>query len=267
MLAPRRRRAGRTTAAGSSADRAAALPPKAKSVIWLFMGGGMSHWRASTPSRLDKYAGKTIEETPYKDVQDPQQLKKVRVVVVDDANGHQRNDALSDASRLQKAARAASRSATGGRTSAQCVDDMAVVRSMWTTDNDHGAQIQFHTGRHVLDGDFPTHRLLGPLRPGLAERQPAAVRRAGHAADCCGASATAHYLGPEYDGVPLRVDPNNPLPSPRRNGRHRRRAAERVRPLRRTEPAGGGRVSGRRSVRRGSSPTSWPSGCRRRCPR
>ena len=33
-----------------------------------------------------------------------------------------------------------------------CIDDIAVVRSMWTTDNDHGAQLQFHTGRHMLEG-------------------------------------------------------------------------------------------------------------------
>jgi len=37
-----------------------------------------------------------------------------------------------------------------------CIDDIAVVRSMWTTDNDHGAQLQFHTGRHALEGPYPT---------------------------------------------------------------------------------------------------------------
>ena len=26
-----------------------------------------------------------------------------------------------------------------------CIDDLAVVRSMWTTDNDHAAQLQFHS--------------------------------------------------------------------------------------------------------------------------
>jgi hypothetical protein len=38
----------------------------------------------------------------------------------------------------------------------QLVDDIAIVRSVWTTDNNHGAQMQFHTGRHVLEGPFPT---------------------------------------------------------------------------------------------------------------
>ncbi len=27
---------------------------------------------------------------------------------------------------------------------------------MYTTDDNHGAQTQFHSGRHMLDGEFPT---------------------------------------------------------------------------------------------------------------
>ena len=60
-----------------------------------------------------------------------------------------------------------------------CVDDLAVIRSMWTNDIDHGAQLQFHTGRNMLDGYFPDDRLVGALRPGHAQRKPAAVRRDG----------------------------------------------------------------------------------------
>ncbi len=37
-----------------------------------------------------------------------------------------------------------------------CVDDLAVIRSMWTTDDNHGAQVQFHSGRHMLDPRVPT---------------------------------------------------------------------------------------------------------------
>ena len=40
---------------------------------------------------LTKYAGKSINETPYKDVQNPEKLKLARVTVVNDANGQQRN--------------------------------------------------------------------------------------------------------------------------------------------------------------------------------
>src|SRR5579883_3176490 len=66
--------------------------PKAKSVIWLFMNGGVSHLETFDPKpELNKYAGKTIEATPYKGTQDPKKLALSRVVVVNDANGQSRN--------------------------------------------------------------------------------------------------------------------------------------------------------------------------------
>ena len=65
--------------------------PKAKSVIWLFMNGGVSHMESFDPKpMLTKYAGKTIAETPFADVQDPKKLAIERLVVPD-ANGNQRN--------------------------------------------------------------------------------------------------------------------------------------------------------------------------------
>src|SRR5881394_3724427 len=43
--------------------------PKAKSVIWLFMIGGCSHLESFDPKpALNKYAGISISETPYRDV-------------------------------------------------------------------------------------------------------------------------------------------------------------------------------------------------------
>src|SRR5688572_22929816 len=42
--------------------------PKAKSVIWLFMLGGVSHVESFDPKPvLNKYAGKQLSETPHKD--------------------------------------------------------------------------------------------------------------------------------------------------------------------------------------------------------
>ena len=96
-----------------------------------------------------------------------------------------------------------------------CVDQIAVIRSMWTTDNDHGAQLQFHTGRHMLEGQFPTigswvHYGLGSLNDDL----PRFVVIGSPIADCCGGMGGhgASYLGPEHDGIQLSVDPANPLP-------------------------------------------------------
>src|ERR1051325_6438254 len=43
--------------------------PKAKSVIWIFLCGGVSHLESfDVKPELTKYAGKSIEETPYKEV-------------------------------------------------------------------------------------------------------------------------------------------------------------------------------------------------------
>jgi hypothetical protein len=86
---------------------------------------------------------------------------------------------------------------------------------MWTTDNNHGAQLQFHTGRHVLEGQFPTigswvHYGLGSI----GENLPRFVVLGTPIADCCGGIGAhgANYLGPEHAGVLLASDPKDPLP-------------------------------------------------------
>src|ERR1051325_6696059 len=51
--------------------------PKAKSVIWLFMNGGMSHLESFDPKpMLNRYAGRSISETPYAYVMDPALLNR-----------------------------------------------------------------------------------------------------------------------------------------------------------------------------------------------
>src|SRR3954464_9823684 len=64
--------------------------PKAKSVIWLFMNGGLSHVESFDPKpMLTKYGGGKISETPFASVLDPKKLTIERLVVPD-ANGNQR---------------------------------------------------------------------------------------------------------------------------------------------------------------------------------
>jgi hypothetical protein len=105
----------------------------------------------------------------------------------------------------------------------ECADDLAVVRSLWTLDNDHGAQLTFQTGRHVREGAHPTVGSwacygLGTLNQNLPEY----VVLGQPTGDCCGGAWTygAAYLGPQYSGVRLEVDPKHPLPyiSPPQNG-------------------------------------------------
>jgi hypothetical protein len=186
------------------------IRPWAKSVIWLFMNGGVSHVESFDPKpMLTKYAGKTIAETPYKDVQDPEKLKLARVVVVNDANGQQRNRLLGLQVGFRKRGRSGTEVSDWFPYLSACVDDMAVVRSVYTTDDNHGAQTQFHSGRHMLDGEFPTlgawvHYGLGSLNDNLPQFISMGRREYWNARD-------GHYLGPEHDAVPLRIDPANPL--------------------------------------------------------
>ncbi len=184
--------------------------PKAKSVIWLFMNGGVSHMETFDPKpMLDKYAGKSIGETPFKDVQDPEKLKLARVVVVNDANGQQRNKILASQIGFKKYGKSGIPVSDWLPHIGSCIDDIAVLRSMYTTDDNHGAQTQFHSGRHMLDGEFPTlgawvHYGLGSLNQNLPQFISMGRREYWNAKD-------GHYLGPEHDAVPIRVDPANPL--------------------------------------------------------
>jgi hypothetical protein len=189
--------------------------PRAKNVIWLFMVGGTSHVESFDPKpALVKYDGKTIAESPYRAVLDsPYNKKNLREFV---AGLHQVQPRLYT---MQVGYR--KRGQSGIEVSdwwphvGNCIDDIALIRSMWTTDNDHGAQLQFHTGRHALEGAFPTigswvHYGLGSLNDDL----PSFVVLGTPLADCCGGMSGhgASYLGPEHDGVRLAVDPANPLP-------------------------------------------------------
>lgn len=184
--------------------------PKAKSVIWLFMNGGVSHMESFDPKpMLTKYAGKSIPETPYKSVMDPEKLKLARVVVVNDANGQQRTKILPLQVGFKKRGKAGIEVSDWFPHLGECIDDIAVIRSMYTTDDNHGAQTQFHSGRHMLDGEYPTlgawvHYGLGTLNNNLPQFISMGRREYWNAKD-------GHYLGPQHDAVPLRVDPGNPL--------------------------------------------------------
>ena len=197
-------------------DGLAHVAPRAKSVIWFCMLGGTSHVESFDPKpALNTYAGKTIDESPYKDaiLNSPFYRKNVR-----DFAGTLR-DLMPKIYPLQIGY--AKHGDSGIEVSdwwphvASCIDDISVVRSMWTTDNDHAAQLQIHTGRHIFDGFHPSigswvHYGLGSLNDNL----PQFVVMGGGPGDCCGGIGAhgAAYLGPEHSGVPLNVDPANPLP-------------------------------------------------------
>jgi len=182
---------------------------KAKSVIWLFMNGGVSHLESFDPKpMLNKYSGKTIAETPFADTQDPEKLAIERLVVPD-ANGNQRNKIYPLQTGFRKHGESGIEVSDWFPHIARQIDKLAVVRSMWTTDSNHGAQTQFHTGRHQNDGTFPTLGAwvdygLGSLNENLPQFISMGKREYWNKRD-------GHYLGPAHDAVPLRIDPQNPL--------------------------------------------------------
>ncbi|MFY9255514.1 MAG: DUF1501 domain-containing protein [Fuerstiella sp.] len=189
--------------------RIPSFAPKAKSVIWLFMRGGLSHMESFDPKpSLNQYAGKSIAETPFADVQNPERLKKVRVVVVNDANGQQRNRIYPLQVGYRKYGQSGIEISDWFPHIGSVVDDISIIRSMWTTDDNHGAQVQFHSGRHMLDPRVPTIGAwvnwgLGTLNENL----PQFISMGPRFFD----RRDGHYLGPAYDSVALKVDPKNPL--------------------------------------------------------
>src|SRR5215831_17092554 len=170
---------------------------------------GMGFTGLALAAQLHRYAGRTIAETPFRDVQDPERLRLARVVVLNDANGQQRNRLLAPQVGFRRRGRSGTEVSDWWPHLAGCVDDLAVVRSLYTTDDNHGAQTQFHSGRHMLDGEFPTlgawvHYGLGSLNDNLPQFISMGKREYWNIKD-------GHYLGPAHDAVPLRVDPANPL--------------------------------------------------------
>ncbi len=149
--------------------------PKAKNVIWLFMIGGTSHLESFDPKpALNRYAGKTIAETPFADA-----LKNKLT--------GQRADRRAE--RRQRPHSPGALSASGRLSQARSVGDRGqrLVAARGLVHRRHR--------RHPLDVDDrqqsrrpaaiphrPAHarrgvshdRLVGPLRAGLAQRRLAA---------------------------------------------------------------------------------------------
>ena len=185
------------------------MPAKAKRVIWLFMRGGVSHMESFDPKpAINQYAGKSIAETPFKDVLSPEKLKNVRVVVVNDANGQQRNTIYPLQTGWKRYGQCGVEISDWFPHIGSCADEIAFIRSMWTTDNNHGAQVQFASGRHMLEPRVPTIGAWVTYGLGaMSDELPAFVNMGPRYFDV----RDGHYLGPAYDAINLKVDPKNPL--------------------------------------------------------
>lgn len=194
--------------------------PKAKSVIWIFLSGGYSHLETFDPKpALTKYAGKTFEQTPFANpLQSPLHDKRSRSVLAAEIN---KRDVYPIIYPMQvgfkKHGQSGIEITDWWPHLATCVDDIAFVRSMYTTDNDHAAENQIHTGRHRLDETQPSigawiHYGLGSLNDNL----PQFIAVGGPGRGDMRSSIDSNYLGPKHAGIPLALDPSNSLPYGRR---------------------------------------------------
>lgn len=208
MLGSDRVAASHATPAGMPLD----YTPKAKSIIWVFLSGGVSHLESfDVKPELNKYAGNTFSETPHPDPLKSPLFEKHSRDVVGGIRPYPKIFPLQVG--YKKHGRSGMEVADWFPNLAGCVDDIAFVRSMYTTDNDHGAEFQMHTGRHQLDEQQPTIGAWTSYGLGtLNENLPTFVFLGQYKDSRVKKNFSADYLGPRHAGVELSLDPNNPLP-------------------------------------------------------
>jgi len=203
------RAAGKDLVAASKGTPSPGGPePRARSVIWIFLCGGVSHLESFDPKpALNQYAGKSIDDTPFRSALDPEKVGKN---LVDINPTHQGRKVLLP---LQTGFRRYGESGLAVsdwfREIGAHADDIAVVRSLWTIHNDHGTQLTWHTGRQPREGAFPMIGSWGSYGLGSENRNlPDYVVLGEPTGDCCGGAWThgAGYLGPEHAGVRFRAD-------------------------------------------------------------
>jgi hypothetical protein len=194
--------------------------PKAKSIIWVFLSGGYSHVETFDPKpALNRYAGMTFDQAPFANpLHSPLHDQRSRSVVAEEINVRDRYPIIYPMQvGWRRHGQAGIEMTDWWPHLAGCVDDIAFVRNVWTTDNDHAAENQIHTGRHRLDevqpsiGSWVSYG-LGTLNDNL----PQFVVLGGPTRSDTRQSIQSYYLGPRYNGIPLNLDPNNPLPNGRR---------------------------------------------------
>jgi len=202
---------------GGESPKVAHFPPRARSVIWIFNSGGYSHLETFDPKpALNRYAGKTFDETPFPNpTRSSLHAQRSRSVLSPELEKQKppQGRILPLQVGFRKHGQSGIEISDWWPHLAECVDEIAFVRSMYTTDNDHAAENQIHTGRHRLDelqpglGAWVSYG-LGALNQNL----PQYVVLSGAFNSSTRPSISANYLGPRHGGVPLALDPRDPLP-------------------------------------------------------
>ena len=190
------------------------LVQRAKSVIWIFLCGGVSHLESfDIKPELNKYGGKSIDDTPYKDLHNEERINRKLVGL--NPGHYQRKLLMPLQTGYQRYGECGLPVGDWFKHIGECADDLAVVRSLWTCHNDHGTQLTWHTGRHPREGSFPTVGSWATYGLGsMNQNLPDYVVLGVPTGDCCGGEWTygADYLGPQYAGVRLNVAEGRSLP-------------------------------------------------------
>lgn len=198
------------------ATSASSRPARAKSVIWVFLSGGYSHLETFDPKpALNKYAGQTFDKTPFENpLLSPLHKQRFRSVPAEEINVRDVYPTIYPLQvGWQKHGQSGIEITDWWPHLSRCVDDLCLVRNMWTTDNDHAAENQIHTGRHRLDEPQPSVGAWASYGLGsLNDNLPKFVVLGGPTRSDTRQSIDSYYLGPQYAGVPLALDPKNPLP-------------------------------------------------------
>ena len=178
--------------------------PKAKSVIWIFSAGGVSHIHSFDPKpEMDKYIGKRVNETPHAGLIPTK---------------YHREMLGSMQVGLKRYGQSGLEVADWWPHIGSCADDIAVVRSLWVDDNDHGAQLTWQNGRNAREGGI--HPTIGAwVSYGLGsmnQNLPQFVVLGGGIGDCCGGewAQGGGYLGPAHAGVRLNERSGLPYLTP-----------------------------------------------------
>jgi hypothetical protein len=161
---------------------------------------------------LNKYAGKTFDETPFKDLLDKERIEKNLMGQGMTIPAHKELMALNTGYR--KYGECGLEVGDWFSHIGECADDLAVVRSLWTVHPNHGMQLTWHTGMHVRDGAQPTIGSWVSYGLGSLNQQlPKFIAMGKSIGGCCGGEFGhgAAYLGPQYAGVKISTDLKNPL--------------------------------------------------------
>lgn len=209
---------------GATVTGAEALTPRAKSVIWIFLSGGYSHVETFDPKpALTRYAGLTFDQTPFENpLASDKHHKRFRSVPAEEVDKRAIYPSIYPMQvDFRQHGQCGVEITDWWPHLSRCVDDIAFVRNMWTTDNDHFAENQLHTGRHRLDEQQPcigswVHYGLGTLNENL----PKFIVLGGPTDSTKRLSIDSLYLGPDHAAVPLKLDPSSSLPFGKRHARH-----------------------------------------------